>query len=125
LDFFGSRGLVLHFYRKKNELSTFSILAQKPKTGKKYNVFLNEQLKARFSHIEEAVEAVDYEIQKMGTLAIQTALPTAPWRRGEVPHPLEEQLAQLKPPRSARTLGEALHYLSFAQRTLNHSVHKK
>lgn len=37
---------------------------------------------ARFSQIEEAVAAVDYELEKCGPVTAGSALPSAAWRRG-------------------------------------------
>jgi hypothetical protein len=49
-------------------------------------VSLDGKVKDRFSRMEDAVQAVDYEITRMGRAAASSALDRASWRRarGEV-----------------------------------------
>ncbi len=53
--------------------------------------------------VEEAVQAVDYEISRMGRAAAESALPRAAWRDGSVPASL---LASVGP--EAKNIGDAL-----------------
>ena len=48
--------------------------------GKKWQVSLDGKEMARFSVIEEAVQAVDYEIDRRGRAAAASARPDAAWR---------------------------------------------
>lgn len=121
----GRAGLVLHFYQKKQKMSTFLVLDQGKSRGKKYQVLLDEKPMAQFSTAEEAIEAVDYEIAKMGKEAHYSAQKEATWRRDVVPPEMQHLLAQLKPPRTARNLGQALQYLSFYAHKINASKVKK
>lgn len=111
----GRRGLVLHFYKKPRKLSVFVVKNTGLRGRKRYQVFLDGKKKAQFSNIEEAVEAVDYEVQRLGPQARRTALEHAPWRKQSVPPDLQRRLKQLQPPRFAGTIGEAYHLLAFEQ----------
>ncbi len=111
----GRFGVVLHFYETPKKLSRFKIVEALQGKGGKYQICLNDESIARFTSMEEAVEAVDYEISQMGSYAMNTALQEADWRNKSVPPKIQEQLAQLRPPRSAQTIGQAVHYLAFAQ----------
>ena len=70
---------------------------------------------ARFSTLEEAVTATDYELRRMGRFAQQTALEIAAWRQEPVTTGLAQQLASLRPPRRASTVAEAMRYLVYAR----------
>ena len=70
---------------------------------------------AHFSRITDAVEAVDYELGKLGPVARQSALEEAAWRHSPTPPDIQRALSQLHPPRTAHNLGDALGYLVFAE----------
>ena len=48
--------------------------------GKVWEVALDGKVMDRYSRMEEAVQAVDYEITRMGRAAAASALDTARWR---------------------------------------------
>jgi len=54
---------------------------QRAARGKRWEVSLDGKAKDRFSSIEAAVEAVDYEIGRMGARAQASAREEASWRR--------------------------------------------
>lgn len=76
--------------------------------GKVWEVLLDQRAMARFSQLEEAVEAVDYEIARLGRTAAASARSDAPWRSAPAPPSLIDQYRE-KP----RSLAEALHRLTF------------
>jgi len=76
----GHHGLGLHFQRRPGKPSEVVILRRAAR-GKRWEVSLDGQLKDRFSSIEAAVEAVDYEIGCMGAAALASAREEASWRR--------------------------------------------
>lgn len=77
----GRYGLGLHFERRPGILCEVTVLARADR-GKRWEVALDGRTKERFSNIEAAVEAVDYEIARMGARASASALQSAPWRAG-------------------------------------------
>lgn len=117
----GSRGLALHVYWSKTaaargKLSEILVLDTRGarRGGRRWQVLLDGKEMARFSHLEEAVEAVDYEISRKGRAASSSARPDADWRRASVPDALAAALSALTPPREARTWGEATRLLAYA-----------
>jgi hypothetical protein len=109
----GSSGLVLHVHLRKEKLSEYLILDSRRKGKERYQVMLDQAPVATFSQIQEAVAAVDWEVEQRGPLSAQSARPEAAWRQRPPPPKLVEQLQALTPPRSARTTGEAMHYVAF------------
>lgn len=77
----GRHGVGLHFERRPGRVGEFLVLRRAAR-GKLWEVSLDGAPQARFSRMEEAVEATDYEIAKMGRRVAASALPDAPWRRG-------------------------------------------
>ena len=61
------------------------------------------------------MEAVDYEINRMGRVEKMTAVEHADWRLAEVPRNIQNQLQQFHPPMNASNLGDALGYLLYAK----------
>jgi len=80
----GRHGLGLHFERRPGTPSEVVIL-QRAARGKRWEVSLDGKPKDRFSSIEAAVEAVDYEISRMGQRAAASAREEASWRRAPGP----------------------------------------
>jgi hypothetical protein len=76
----GRHGLGLHFERKPGQLCEVLVLSRAAR-GKRWEVVLDGRAKDRFSTLEAAVEAVDYEISRMGRHALASALEQAAWRR--------------------------------------------
>jgi len=96
----GSRGLALHFFKKKgdvsrNSLSVFQIL-KKGRGASKWHIILNGKKVAVFSKVEAAVEATDFELAKYGETARNSARPGARWRLAPVPIDLIEDVARAK-----------------------------
>jgi superfamily II DNA or RNA helicase len=102
----GRPGLSLHFETKPGRLAEVLVLA-KAARGKRWEVSLDGQVVERFSTIEEAVQAVDYEVARRGRAAQGSALGAAPWRRAPAPEDLTRELCAGGPAR-ALTLGEAM-----------------
>lgn len=105
----GSAGLALHVYRGSRP-RTYCVLAAKKKgRGRRWRVTLEGEEQARFSTPEEAVEAVDYEVGRLGPKVSQSALAGASWRRERTPPALLSELAERAPGRPPREVwGEAL-----------------
>ena len=74
----GRHGVGLHFQRKPGRTTEVTVL-KKGVRGKIWEITLDGKSKGRFSKMEEAVQAVDYEIGRMGAAA--SAYPSAAWRR--------------------------------------------
>jgi ATP-dependent helicase IRC3 len=75
----GRHGLGLHFEARSGNHREMLILKRNGR-GKIWDVLLDGQIKDRFSRLEEGVEAVDFEIERMGRHASLSALANAPWR---------------------------------------------
>ncbi len=117
----GSRGVALHVCwgkqaARKGRLSLILVLdtfGSSRRRGRRWLVSVDGKKMERFSRMEEAVEAVDYEVGRKGPLAAATARPSAGWRREAVPPDLADALAALK--LTADTHGDARRLLSFAE----------
>ena len=110
----GSRGLSLHFFRsagreRQGQLSTMLVLDGGGR-GKRWRVLLDGREVARFSSFEAAVEAVDFEVGRMGRVAATSARPEAAWRREPAPPPLAAVVGD-----RARTWGDAAQALCYAE----------
>ena len=81
--------------------------------SKRWRVVVDGKEQARFSRMEDAVEAVDYEVGRKGKACAASARPSAAWRRAPVPHDLALALAERR--LTAATHGEALRLLAFAE----------
>jgi hypothetical protein len=102
----GRHGLGLHFERRAGRPSEVLVrrvsgegasgIVPRPRLGtgrgKIWEVSLDGRIKDRFSKLEQAVEAVDYEIERMGRAVAASARGDAPWRRR--PSATEEPLAE-------------------------------
>ncbi|MCA9627866.1 MAG: hypothetical protein KC766_09375, partial [Myxococcales bacterium] len=97
----GAYGLGLHAFwtrtaERKGAPSELLILDQRQRgqaRGKRWRVTLDGRELARFSRLEEAVEAVDYELAKRGRACSDSAAPEAGWRLAEAPAELLERVA--------------------------------
>ncbi len=76
----GRHGLGLHFERAAGCVSEVLVL-KRPGRGKVWEVWMEGRRTAQFSAIEEAVDAVDYELEKRGRAVALSARPGAAWRR--------------------------------------------
>lgn len=109
----GSRGLALHVERGPGRVTEFLVLAR-GRGADRYHVLADGRKVAQFSRLEDAVEAVDYEVSRRGRRSERAALPDAAWRRAPVPADVAARLAACRPPSRAGHLGEALARLAFA-----------
>ncbi len=81
----GRFGVGLHFERRPGRSSEVLVLRRPGAArGKVWEVTLDGKVKDRFSRMEDAVQAVDYEITRMGRGASASARDSASWRRGGV-----------------------------------------
>lgn len=99
----GRHGLGVHVERKPGRVTEILVLARAAR-GKKWEVVLDGKARERFSVLEDAVQAVDYEIGRMGRGAAASALASASWRRATPPPELVASLRAARP----SSLGEAL-----------------
>ncbi len=77
----GRHGLGLHFEKFPGKASEALVL-KRPGRGKVWEVLIDEKSMARFSQLEDAVAAVDYELERRGRAIAMSALPAAAWRGG-------------------------------------------
>ncbi|MEP7120311.1 MAG: DEAD/DEAH box helicase [Byssovorax sp.] len=85
----GRHGLLLHFEQKPGRLVEV-VVARAAARGKKWHVTMDGKQVERFSTIEEAVQAVDYEVHRRGPTARASALAGAAWRRASASIPAAE-----------------------------------
>ena len=57
------------------------LVLRRPGRGKVWEAVMDDRPMARFGRIEEAVDAVDFEIERMGQAAALSAKHDASWRR--------------------------------------------
>ncbi|WP_437743216.1 DEAD/DEAH box helicase [Sorangium sp. So ce1504] len=95
----GRFGLALHYERKPGAISEVVVLARGGR-GKRWHVLLDGKLVERFSTLEEAVAAVDYEVARRGPAAGASARHDAAWRRAKAPVPLPAEPPRGYPPPS-------------------------
>jgi ATP-dependent helicase IRC3 len=110
----GKKGLALHLYVKPDRREEVLVLVKEQGGKVRYEVHMFGKLQSSFGTMALAVEAVDFEIEQLGSRAAASALPDAPWRRQPAPPELLKQLLELRPPRRAANMDAALHYLTFA-----------
>jgi len=96
----GRHGVGLHFERRPGKLCEVLVLSRAAR-GKRWEVTMDGRSQDRFSSLEAAVEAVDYEIAALGRAALASARADAAWRNA--PAPSADSGAQ-----TARLRGEAL-----------------
>lgn len=105
----GRHGVGLHFERPKGRWAEALVLKNGSR-GKLWEVTLGGRSMARYSRLEEAVEAVDYELHQMGREVASSALPTAAWRQASAPLSL---LSGLRTASRALKLDDALQLAVF------------
>jgi hypothetical protein len=76
----GRHGLGLHFQRGADRVNEVLVL-RRPGRGKTWEVVMDDRPMTRFGRIEEAVDAVDFEIERMGRATALSAKHDASWRR--------------------------------------------
>ena len=79
----GRHGVGLHFQRA-GRISE-ALVVRRPGRGKCWEVTIDGRAMERFSQMEAAVEAVDFEIERMGRGAVLSAAQEAAWRRAAAP----------------------------------------
>lgn len=110
----GKHGLALHFEKKPGSLSEVLVLARGQR-GKRWHVTVDGKLVERFSTIEEAVSAVDYEVEQRGRAASASARHKAAWRASAVPDSMASALPPMKTGRRPSTMGEAMRLMVYHQ----------
>jgi ATP-dependent helicase IRC3 len=76
----GRHGLGLHFQRGPDRVNEVLVL-RRPGRGKIWEVVMDDRPMMRFGRIEDAVDAVDFEIERMGRATALSAKHDAGWRR--------------------------------------------
>jgi hypothetical protein len=103
----GRHGLCLHYEAKPGRLVEVVVLARAAR-GKRWEVSVDGKPRERFSTLEEAVQAVDYEVDRHGRAATSSAREGAAWRRAAVPEALASRLPRARTGRHAGTMAEAM-----------------
>ncbi len=78
----GRHGLGLHFLKAKDTPCEVAVL-KRPGRGKIWEVLFDGMLMEKFSEMEEAVAAVDYELEQRGKAVASSARPAAAWRHDQ------------------------------------------
>jgi len=89
----GRHGVGLHFARATNVISTATVLVCAAR-GKRWEVAVDGRCKDRFSTLEDAVQAVDYEVDQRGRAARSSAKHDAPWRHEPPPPTIVARLGE-------------------------------
>lgn len=97
----GQHGLLLHFERRPGRLCEVLVVARGPR-GKRWHVSMDGKEVERFSTVEEAVQAVDYEVNRLGRAAEASARAKAQWRTAPPPE------GAMKAGRPVATMEEAM-----------------
>ncbi|HVK83711.1 MAG TPA: DEAD/DEAH box helicase [Kofleriaceae bacterium] len=100
----GRHGVGLHFAPAASRFSAVTVLARGAR-GKRWEVAIDDHVMERFATLEEAVQAVDYEIDRRGRAASASARDDAPWRNAPPPSSV---VARLRAKERATTHAEAL-----------------
>jgi superfamily II DNA or RNA helicase len=79
----GRHGVGLHFERRPGTPCEVLVLSRAAR-GKRWEVTMDGRARDRFSTLEAAVEAVDYEIAALGRAALASARADAAWRNVRV-----------------------------------------
>ncbi|KIG15451.1 DNA helicase [Enhygromyxa salina] len=103
----GARGMMLHFLDHHAQLCHFEL---RPASRSGVEIWRDDRRITRCSSMSAAIEAVDYELPKHGDPS--SARADAAWRRHPITAPLKRALAELRPPRRAQTVGDAIAHLA-------------
>lgn len=104
----GRHGLALHFERAPGALSE-ALVVSRGARGRRWEVSLDGRAVERFSAIEEAVQAVDFEVHRMGRAAEASARAEAAWRRSAAPRARAEAVVGVRRGgRAATALGDVV-----------------
>ncbi|MBM4291993.1 MAG: DEAD/DEAH box helicase [Deltaproteobacteria bacterium] len=109
----GQRGLALSFSRDGESFSELLVLQTSEGGKRRYQLTLDGREVGRAARVEEAVEASDFEVGRMGHLAVETASCYAPWRAEPAPPELARELGRQLPypPRTLEDVFRAMLYL--------------
>jgi hypothetical protein len=88
----GRFGLGLH-YQKAGSRTVEALVLTRAGRGKRWEVSLDGQVMAHFSSAEEAVSAVDYEIDRLGRQVASSARRDATWRTQYTPQSENEPVS--------------------------------
>ncbi len=100
----GRHGVGLHYTRATHVISSVTVLTRGAR-GKRWEVAIDGRVLERFSTLEDAVEAVDHEIEQRGRAAQASARHDARWRYEPAPADL---LARLRARERVSTHADAL-----------------
>ncbi len=103
----GRHGIGLHVEMRPGQIAEFLVLKRVAR-GKTWEVSLDGTVKERFSTIEEAVQAVDYEVERRGRAVVLSAMAGADWRRRPAPPGDETAASRLAAARRPVSLADAL-----------------
>jgi ATP-dependent helicase IRC3 len=81
----GRHGVGLHFERRAGQPNEV-IVSRRAGRGKIWEVLMDGRTMERFSRLEEAVEAVDFELARLGPAVQRSAAPDARWRQEPARH---------------------------------------
>ncbi len=101
----GRHGVGLHFERLASRPSEALVL-KRGERGKAWEVSLDGKVVGRFSRMADAVQAVDYEVDRLGRRVSASARDDATWRRAPPPERLVRGLRAARG--SPATLADAL-----------------
>jgi hypothetical protein len=91
----GRHGLGLHFERARGRRSEALVL-RKAGRGKAWVVEVDGRAMDRYARVEDAVQAVDYEVSRLGRAAEASARDEAAWRREPCPDELAARVAGVR-----------------------------
>ena len=112
LDWFslGRHGVVLHWQPKPGTIKE-ALIRVVAARGKRWRVEVDGVERARFSQLEDAVAAVDWEIEQGGPRTWESAEEHAPWRRQPPPPGMQAWLRDVCGNRKGpKTWSEALRF---------------
>lgn len=110
----GRHGLCLHFEPRAGKLSEVLVLCRGAR-GKRWQVTLDGKEMERYSTMEEAVAAVDWEVDRRGRGAAFSARHDAAWRRAAVPEALSQKLPRGRTGRKPTSMGEAMRLVVWSR----------
>ncbi len=107
----GRHGLSLHYEPRPGHLCEILVVCSRARQKKRWHVTVDGALVERFSTVEEAVQAVDYEVDRRGRAAAASAQHDAAWRLAPVPPALAARVPPGRTGRKPATMGEAMTLL--------------
>jgi ATP-dependent helicase IRC3 len=116
----GRHGLALHFERANGALGEALVVARAGAAarGRRWEVSVDGEVVERFATIEEAVQAVDFEVHRMGRAVESSARAEAAWRRVVAPKGRADAVAGLRRGgRAASALGDVVALEAWAKVT--------